>query len=115
MFRLNVGPNGEPVATQVNPIWSLRNREAVVRVAEVLDTLKDDGYLDDVACKALTYADANEFLAIIGDLDLARAQDVSSFIQGVAKAVGVVKAVGARIKKKRRKGRDCCKAQVAKW
>merc|ERR1719458_1947913 len=83
MFKLANGPPQTTIAKFVNPIdGSMKEAESEERMGEVIECLKTDGYLDDSAVQTLKYADPTEFLTVMPDLDLTKADNPSSFIQG---------------------------------
>eukprot|EP00397_Hematodinium_sp_SG-2012_P025674 GEMP01026839.1.p1 GENE.GEMP01026839.1~~GEMP01026839.1.p1 ORF type:complete len:442 (+),score=121.07 GEMP01026839.1:66-1391(+) len=82
MFRLILGPEGKPKAKMVNPLWEMEHWEGKERARTVIESLQTDGYIDDTAVKALGETDSTEFLTILPDLDLVKAENPSSFILG---------------------------------
>jgi len=82
MCRIVVGPDGKAKGVNVNPLWGMDYAEGIKRSQEVIDALSADGYIDDTAKNALYPTDPNELLAVLPELDLAKADNPSSFILG---------------------------------
>eukprot|EP00397_Hematodinium_sp_SG-2012_P007314 GEMP01007357.1.p1 GENE.GEMP01007357.1~~GEMP01007357.1.p1 ORF type:complete len:242 (+),score=53.62 GEMP01007357.1:2763-3488(+) len=82
MFRLHVGQDGKGKAKFVNALRGLDEWEGAERSRQVIQSLQDDGFVDETAVKALNEADPAELIRVLPELAFYKADNPSSFILG---------------------------------
>lgn len=88
MFKLIQGADGKPKAKMINPLRGMDQWEGQERLEAVVDSLHQDGYLDEEAAVQLKKtSDPMELLGILPDLEFYKADNPSSFILGALRKI----------------------------
>jgi len=95
MFKLTIGPDGKAKAKMVNYIGNTNDDESYERLAQVVQSLVTEGYIDETAAESLNATPCDELFSLLPDLEFYTAENPSSFILGAL----------SRVRKQQQKGK----------